>query len=158
MSHHTGLVELREVVSDDLEEFYLQQQDPESNELAKVFPRSRACFDAHWKEALRDSSVSVRTILFDGVAVGKINCFTVEGKTLVGYWIDRAYWGKGIGTRALEAFLSMVDTRPMYAQVATGNLGSIQMLERCGFVKISERDFPEDERYAACVEAEYKLD
>lgn len=158
MSRREGLVALREVVPDDLEVFYRQQQDPESNELAKVFPRSRAWFDAHWEKALDDPLVIVRTILFDGVAVGKINCFTVMDKTLVGYWIDRAHWGKGIGTRALEMFVGMVDSRPLYAQVATGNFGSIRVLERTGFVKISEQESPETERYAACVEAEYKLD
>lgn len=157
MTHDAGIVELRKVVPDDLELFFHQQQDPESNGLAKVFPRSRSCFDAHWEQSLCNPSVTVRTILFDGVVAGRITSFTVEGKTFVGYWIDRAHWGKGVGTRALEAFVGVVDIRPLYAQVATSNMGSIRMLERCGFVKIGERESPEDERYIACIEAEYIL-
>ena len=157
MSHLSGSVELREVIPDDLEVFFEQQMDPESNELAKVFPRSRAFFDEHWEKVLRDTSVIVRTILLDGEAVGKINCFRVKNKAHVGYWIDREHWGKGIGTRALETFVSVVDLRPLYAQVATSNIGSIRVLERCGFVKIGEQESPEDERYAACIEAEYEL-
>lgn len=158
MSDHIGFVELREVVPDDLEIFFRQQQDLESNELAKVFPRSRSYFDAHWEKALRDPSVIVRAILLDGVVVGKINSFTAEGKSLVGYWLDRGHWGKGVGTRALEAFIGVVDIRPLHAQVAMTNIGSIRMLERCGFVKIGEQESAEDERYAACIEGEYKLD
>jgi len=76
---------------------------------------------------------------------------------MVGYWIDRSHWGKGIATRALEAFVSVVDIRPLHALVATSNLGSIRVLERCGFVKIGEKESLADERYAACVEAEYEL-
>ena len=157
MSEHIGLVKLRAVVPDDLEIFFCQQQDPESNDLAMVFPRSRSYFDAHWEKSLCDPSVIVRTILLDGVVAGRVTSFTVEGKTLVGYWIDRAHWGKGIGTQALEAFVGVVDIRPLHAQVATSNIGSIRVLERCGFVKIGEKESPEDERYAACIEAEYIL-
>ena len=76
---------------------------------------------------------------------------------MVGYWIDRAHWGKGIATQALEAFVGTIDIRPLYAQVATSNIGSIRVLEKCGFVKIGEKESPEDERYAACIEAEYIL-
>jgi len=157
MTHHNGSVELREVVPDDLDIFFRQQQDPESNDLAKVFPRSRSYFDVHWKQSLSNLSVIVRTILFDGVVVGRVTSFTIEGKTLVGYWIDRGHWGKGIATRALGEFIGIVDIRPLYALVATNNLGSIRVLERCGFVKTGEQKSPEDERYAACIEAEYQL-
>jgi RimJ/RimL family protein N-acetyltransferase len=157
MSEHIGFVEIREVDPDDLEIFFRQQQDPESNDIAKVFPRSRSYFDAHWEQSLSNPSVIVRAILFDGVVAGRVTSFTVEGKTLVGYWIDRAHWGKGIATRALGEFVGIVDIRPLYAQVATSNLGSIRVLERCGFEKIGERESPEDERYAACTEAEYQL-
>lgn len=157
MSEHIGLVELRAVVPDDLEIFFRQQQDPESNELAKVFPRSRSYFDAHWEKTLCDPSVNVQTILLDGIVVGRVSGFTVEGKTMVGYWIEREHWGKGIATRAMEAFVDIIDIRPLHALVATGNIGSIRVLERSGFVKIGEKDFPEDERYAACIEAEYTL-
>jgi len=157
MSDHIGSVELRAVVPDDLEIFFRQQQDPESNDLAKVFPRSRSYFDAHWEQSLCNPTVIVRTILLDGVVAGRVTSFTVEGTTMVGYWIERAHWGKGIATRAMEAFVGTVDIRPLHAQVATSNIGSIKVLERCGFVKIGEKESPEDERYAACIEAEYIL-
>jgi len=34
------------------------------------------------------------------------------------YWIGRAYWGKGIATCALDAFLTVDPTRPLHARVA----------------------------------------
>ncbi len=157
MSDYTGSVELRAVVPDDLEIFFRQQQDPESNDLAKVFPRSRSYFDAHWKQSLCDPSIIVRTIVFDGIVVGRVTSFTIDDTTLVGYWIDRVCWGKGIATRALDAFVNLVEARPLHALVATSNFGSVKVLERCGFVKIGEKESPEDERYAACIEAEYIL-
>ena len=56
------------------------------------------------------------------------------GKREVGYWIDRAFWGRGIATTALTAFLRLEQTRPLYAGVAKHNVASIRVLEKCGFV------------------------
>ena len=42
---------------------------------------------------------------------------------LVGYWIGRRDWGRGIATRALALFLERVTTRPLYAFVAVNNVG-----------------------------------
>jgi RimJ/RimL family protein N-acetyltransferase len=35
--------------------------------------------------------------------------------------------------RALEAFLCVDPTRPMHAHVAADNVGSLRVLEKCGF-------------------------
>lgn len=158
MSDHIGSVELRAVVPDDLEIFFRQQQDPESNELAKVYSRERSDFDAHWAKILESPDVVMRAIAYDGQTVGNINSFPIEGKTYVGYWIERAYWGKGIATRAVRLLLDIDTTRPMYAFVATGNIGSCVVLERCGFVRTGESDSPGTDRFAPCIEAHYRLD
>ncbi len=39
------------------------------------------------------------------------------GQREVGYWFGRQYWGKGVATRALAAFLDHVAVRPLYAHV-----------------------------------------
>ena len=49
----------------------------------------------------------------------------MSGDTLVGYWIGREYWGKGVASRALALFLMEVDERPLHAYVATHNAGSL---------------------------------
>ena len=74
-----------------------------------------------------------KTILFDAQVVGNIGSWTSEGKREIGYWIDRAFWGRGIGTEALSAFLRLEKTRPLYAGVAKHNAASIRVLQKCGF-------------------------
>lgn len=64
----------------------------------------------------------------------------VEGhKALVGYVIDKGYWGKGFATQALTIFIPHVKnlsgiTR-IWATCATNNFASISVLEKCGFVR-----------------------
>jgi RimJ/RimL family protein N-acetyltransferase len=52
----------------------------------------------------------------------------------IGYWLGKEFWGKGIATQALAAFLKIVTTRPIYAAAAADNLGSLRVLQKCGFV------------------------
>ncbi len=53
-------------------------------------------------------------------------------------WIGQEFWGKGITTRALSIFLKNIDIRPLYARVVKDNIGSIKVLEKCGFVPFGE--------------------
>jgi GNAT superfamily N-acetyltransferase len=52
----------------------------------------------------------------------------------VGYWIDRAYWGRGIASRVLHLLLQEVAKRPLVATAATSNRASLRVLQKCGFV------------------------
>jgi RimJ/RimL family protein N-acetyltransferase len=52
---------------------------------------------------------------------------------MVVYWLGREFWGKGIATLALSQFLKLVGERPVFAYVATHNIASIRVLEKCGF-------------------------
>ena len=61
-----------------------------------------------------------------------------EGERPVGYWIDRAHWGRGIASRALPAFLRIVTARPLVAHVAKHNVASRRVLEKSGFVVVEE--------------------
>lgn len=158
MSSQEEGVQLVEVQESHLEVFFRNQQDTEANDLAKVFPRDRDDFEAHWARIMSNPKTIARTILYDDEVAGNINAFWIESELYVGYWIDRAHWGKGIATKALSGILKIVESRPIWARVATGNAGSIRVLERNGFVKIGEEESPETERYAACVEGIYRLD
>jgi RimJ/RimL family protein N-acetyltransferase len=55
----------------------------------------------------------------------------------VTYWIDRAFWGRGLATAALREFVRE-EPRPLHARVAKDNVGSRRVLEKCGFVLIAE--------------------
>ena len=51
-------------------------------------------------------------------------------------------WGRGIATRALQAFLQLEATRPLYAHAASDNGASIRVLTKCGFLIVGEgREF-----------------
>jgi RimJ/RimL family protein N-acetyltransferase len=127
-------VRLRDVEPGDLPVFYEQQLDPDATRMAAFPARDRASFDAHWeKNILGNADAIAQTILFDGEVAGNIGSWTQEGIRLVGYWIGKEYWGKGVATRALSAFLQQVTDRPLHAHVAQHNVGSVRVLEKCGF-------------------------
>ena len=87
---------------------------------------------------MADESNILKTIVFDGQVAGNIVSWEGSGEWEVGYWIGKEYWGKGIATKALLLFLDLVQTRPLYAHVAKHNIGSLRVLEKCGFTVIGE--------------------
>ncbi|WP_327314201.1 GNAT family N-acetyltransferase [Streptomyces sp. NBC_01235] len=128
-------IALRRVHDSDLPVFYRQMNDPESLEMAAFTPKDpadRDVFEAHWKK-IRASSAVLRTILADGDVVGSTAVYGEPGEREVTYWVDRAYWGRGIATAALRALLSEVPERPLFARAAADNAGSLRVLEKCGF-------------------------
>ncbi|MGW3102314.1 GNAT family N-acetyltransferase [Streptomyces sp. NPDC001100] len=128
-------VALRPVHDSDLPVFFRQTNDPESLRMAAFAPKDpadRDAFDAHWKR-VRASSDVLRTVLVDGDVVGSAAVYGEPGEREVTYWIDRAYWGKGIATAALRDLLAEVPERPLHARVAADNAGSRRVLEKCGF-------------------------
>ena len=103
---------------------------------------------AHWTGLLGDDSLVKRAVVVDGQVAGNIGSWEQDGRVEIGYWIGREFWGKGIATRALGAFLGEVPTRPLWAHVAAHNVASIRVLEKCGFRVTDEplesSDEPED--------------
>jgi len=138
-------VELRQVTDADVEVFYEQQLDPEARRVA-VFPlRDHDTFTTHWRERiLAEEANYAWTIVADGEVAGHMLCFERDGRREVGYWLGRAYWGRGIATAALAVLLRKVTARPLYASVVRSNVASIRVLEKCGFTTIgSERHLDE---------------
>ncbi len=126
-------VQLREVETADLPLFFEHQRDPEAVAMVGFHSRDRPAFDAHWAKILANDEGLKRTIVVNGKAAGHIVSFLRDGKPEVGYWLDRALWGRGIATQALSAFLRLEQRRPLYAGVARHNLASIRVLQKCGF-------------------------
>ena len=92
-----------------------------------------------------------RAIVHEGDVAGNVVSFERDGKREVGYWLGGEFWGKEIATRALAEFLREVTQRPLYATVATSNVGSIRVLEKCGF-RIVRRAMYFDERIGEQIE------
>ena len=155
MTH--ALVTLRPANASDIEIFYTHQLDPVSTDLAKVHARSREAFDAHWVAILNDPNTIARTILYGDQVVGLINTFPAKGERHIGYWIDRAHWGKGIASGAIAQMVKVDPSRPLHAIVAIDNAGSMRALERSGFIRIGEEHSEETERYMASVVVRFEL-
>jgi RimJ/RimL family protein N-acetyltransferase len=130
---------LRDVTESDLPIFFEQQQDPIANQMAAFPARDRDAFTAHWTKILSDETNTIKTILVEGRVAGNVVSWEQAGERLVGFWIGREYWSKGIATKALSEFLRHVMARPLFAWVAKRNVASIRVLEKCGF-RISTDD------------------
>lgn len=142
MSHE---VRLRHVEPADLPVFYEHQLDEEATRMAGFPSRDRAAFEAHWAtNVLGNPATLTRTILVGGRVAGYVGSWPQDGIRLVGYWIGREHWGKGVATRALSAFLEVVTERPLRAQVVRHNAGSIRVLEKCGFRLEADEDRDEE--------------
>lgn len=131
-------ITLRDVIESDLPILFEQQLDPEATVMAAFPSRDHDAFMAHWKKIMAYENNLIKTILRDSEVAGYILSWEMEGEREVGYWLGKEYWGKGIATRALAEYISIVKTRPLMAHVARHNIGSRRVLEKCGFVVIGE--------------------
>jgi RimJ/RimL family protein N-acetyltransferase len=99
-----------------------------------AFPaRDKDQFEAHWARVRADHALVTRTIVADGLVAGNICSWPQDGQQLLGYWIGRAWWGRGVATQAVALLVEELSVRPLHAHVARHNAGSIRVLEKCGF-------------------------
>ena len=153
-------LKLRATEVPDLEYLFGFQLDKEGGYMAAFMPenpRDKSAYLAKYTKLLRNPQVNTQTILVDHEIVGSIAKFVMEGDAEITYWIDRKFWGRGIATSALEAFLVMETTRPIFARVAFDNLGSQKVLEKCGFVKIGSEESFASARQKKIVEFIYEI-
>lgn len=138
-------VRLRAVVDADLDHFFAHQRDADAARMAAFVSRDEPSFREKWAQIRADPKVVVRTVLAGDEVVGHAVAWPEDsGRWLVGYWVDRERWGKGIATAALAQLVELVPQRPLYAEVAQANVGSVRVLEKCGFRAIgSEVQFDE---------------
>jgi RimJ/RimL family protein N-acetyltransferase len=126
-------VRLRRVEDGDLDVFFDHQADPQAVEMAAFPARDKDRFAAHWAKIRADDTLVVRTIVADGMVAGNIGSWPEHGQQFLGYWIGREHWGRGVATQALTLLVGEVSIRPLYAHVVVHNVGSIRVLEKCGF-------------------------
>ena len=92
---------LRDVREDDLPIFFEHQREPEANRMAAFPARERDEFMLHWRtKVMGNPAGRKRAIVVDGRVVGNIVSWDGAGRRLVGYWIGREYWGRGVATAA----------------------------------------------------------
>lgn len=123
----------------DLPTLFHFQLDEEANYLAAFTAKDSGDQTAYLEKYTRfltDPTINNQTIRADGEIVGSIAKFVIENDAEITYWIDRKYWGQGIATTALRAFLDIEKARPLHGRVAFDNYGSQKVLLKCGFIKI----------------------
>ena len=96
-------------------------------------PRDSGAFLAHWRRIIADPSKLALAITDEETVLGYVASFDTDDVRLLGYWIGREYWGRGIGRSAVALFLETETTRPLYAHVARTNVASVRILEHCDF-------------------------
>jgi len=146
VSGQAAPIVLREIEDRDLDVLFEHSTDREAIRMAaftSADPDDRGAFDARWARLRRDRSTTNKAVETEGRVVGYIASFDLDGRREVTYWIGRQDWGKGIATRALHEFLATIETaRPLYARAASDNVGSIRVLEKCGFTRVgTDRGF-----------------
>ena len=138
-------VSLRPLEDRDLDAIFEQTTDPESVRLAAFTAEDqtdRSAFLDRVSRLRADTSVSYRVIDVDGAVAGTIGSFRIDDQLEVTFWVDRAQWGRGIATAALQILLAETSERPLYARAASDNVGSLRVLEKAGFRRIGvNRDF-----------------
>lgn len=153
-------LKLRSTEVTDLDLFFQFQLDKEGGYLAAFMPKDPADKSAYitkHTKLLSDPTVNNQTILLDNKVVGTIAKFVMEGDAEITYWIDRTFWGRGIATKALNLFLDLEKTRPLFGRVAFDHLGSQKVLEKNGFIRIgTDRGFA-NARQTEIEEFIYKL-
>jgi RimJ/RimL family protein N-acetyltransferase len=139
--------ELRGLRDEDAAVLFEQWADPVAAHMAAFTGpdhMDRAAFERRLSRLSADETVINNVIVVDGEVVGTIGSWGEPDDREVTYWIGRSFWGKGIATAALKAFLTVDPTRPLHARVASDNVASRRVLEKCGFQVIAyERGFAE---------------
>jgi RimJ/RimL family protein N-acetyltransferase len=83
----------------------------------------------------------------DGHFVGVIGFSFKEGELPeLGYWLGEPFWGQGIMSEAVKGLLEAAFATHHYPQIQaramTSNLGSLNVLEKAGFVRLGEGPDP----------------
>ncbi|MET1413426.1 GNAT family N-acetyltransferase [Roseibium sp. HPY-6] len=78
----------------------------------------------------------------EGELIGGLGFKKLQGTPEIGYWLGRAYWGKGFMSEALNAAIGWVFENTIHERLACEammeNPASIKVMERTGFRPVGE--------------------
>ena len=139
-------VSLRPFQPDDAERITLLLNDKAViKHLRDVIPNPYSIDDANKFIDLTSkySPLNHFAIIYDGDLVGAIGIHpetdVYRYSAEIGYWIGKAYWNKGIGSKAVSQIVSYglnaFTLNRIQARVFAGNWASKKVLERNGFIE-----------------------
>ena len=155
-----NIITLTKTIEEDLHSLFQFQIDEEAIFMAAFTPKDpndKSAYIEKYTKLINDPTINMRTIRINGEIIGSISKFVMEGDAEITYWIDRKFWGQGIGTTALTDFLSIEPTRPIYGRVAFDNYASQKVMEKCGLVRIGKDKGFANARQSEIEEFIYKL-
>ncbi|MGI2145404.1 GNAT family N-acetyltransferase [Shewanella frigidimarina] len=139
-------ISLHPITEADLDILFEFENDPIANKMADFVPRKRKAFNLHWQQkVLANEKAIAQGIWIDDVLVGNVLSWIntdAAAKSdpqmrLVGYWIGREHWGKGIATKAVEIFLKQFISSPVFAYIDKQNEGSVAVAYANGFFDVT---------------------
>lgn len=105
-------VKLRDITEEDLPIFYEQQLDSTANYMAAFTakdPTDKDAFFDHWTKIIADETITIKTILFNGIVTGHVSNFEQFSEPEVSYWIGKEYWGvKVLQLKRCQSFWSIL--------------------------------------------------
>ena len=111
--------------------------------MADRFPHPYTLEDARFWVRLQQGLTAIDNFAIEanGELVGGIGMDPLEGERRVGamfgYWLGRAYWGRGVATAAVAAFTDYALNKRGFirleAAIYAPNVASIRVLKKCGY-------------------------
>jgi RimJ/RimL family protein N-acetyltransferase len=130
---------MRRARASDVDDMHRVLSDPAALDYWSSGPHTSRDETVAWIDAMIASPPAESddfVIEYQGTVIGKLGTWRLPE---IGYIIAPAYWGRGLASEALRAFLPHVFARPdvdrLIADVDPRNLRSLAMLERHGFVR-----------------------
>ena len=133
----------------DLDAYCAMEADPEVRRYVGVAPRTREAAERKFRNGL-DRPESNRLWMWgtvykpDGCYIGRCGVYPhftlsgpVPGEGALGFYLARAYWGRGLATEAGRALVNFGFTelglKRIVTAVQVGNDASVRVLEKLGF-------------------------
>ena len=156
MTLFTDRIMLRLWVDSDAEALYKYASDPDVGPRAGWPPHQsveesldiiRTVFhtDTTWAIVLRETGEPIGAMGYGPSC--ECNLPALPGEPIVGYWVAKPFWNKGICTEALQLMLDHIRTATNLRSLICGhfndNPASGRVMEKCGFVPTGEECFDE---------------
>lgn len=148
---HTSRLLLRPWLESDASELFRLAKDPDvgpragwpphqSQEESLSVIRNVFSNSTTWAIVLRESDTLVGAIGYGPSCDCALPCHPNE--PIVGYWVGKAYWNRGICTEALQAIIHHACTSTTLPSLVSGhfvdNPASGRVMLKCGFVPTGE--------------------
>jgi ribosomal-protein-alanine N-acetyltransferase len=137
----------------DLDAYCEMEADPEVRRYIGGAPRTREAAEHKFRGGLQNH-ISDRMAMWatvykpEGLYIGRCGVYphfgpsggVIEGEGTLGFYLARAYWGRGLATEAGRAFVNFGFNELHLSRIVTavqiGNDASVRVLEKLGFTLV----------------------